>query len=128
MPGMDWKVVPDWIAALGATIAALASVALWRHQRGTVAWTIETPRSGADRYRVVNTGTGTAFKAHLRIGSASDLSDNDAEQERRRKIVKPGEAIPFSNTAPMGCADDFSANLTWHSRLGRKQVWTHPLV
>ncbi len=123
MPGMDWKAVPSWIAALAAAIAAFASVAVSRHQRGHIAWKIEFPRGGADRYRVVNTGTGTAFKVHLRIGSASDPSDNDAGQERRRKRVNAGEVIPFSNTAPMGCADDFSVNITGRSRLGRKRTW-----
>ena len=125
---MDWKVVPSWIAAVSAAIAAFASVAVWRHQRGYIAWKIEFPRSDSDRYQVINAGTGTAFKVHLRIGSAGDPSDNDAGQERRRERVNAGEAISFSNTAPMGCADDFSVNITWRSRLGRKQTWAHPLV
>jgi hypothetical protein len=74
MSGMDWTVVPSWIAALAAAIAAFASVAVWWHQRGYIAWKIEFPHSDADRYRVINAGTGTAFKVHLRIGSASDPS------------------------------------------------------
>ena len=126
--GMDWKVVPSWIAAVAAAIAAFASVAVWRHQRQYIARKIEFSRSGSDHYRVINDGTGTSFKVHLRIGSASDPSDNDAGQERRRERVNAGDAISFSNTAPMGCADDFSVNITWRSRLGQKQTWAHPLV
>ena len=128
MPGMDWKVVPNWIAALGAVIGAFASVAVWRHQRRYIAWKIEFSHGAAHRSRAINAGTGTAYKVHLRVGSASDPSDSDVGQERRRDRVKAGEAIPFSNTASMGCADDFSVNITWRSRLGRKQTWAHPLI
>jgi hypothetical protein len=128
MSGMDWMVVPSWIAAFAAVIAAFASVAVWRHQRGSVVWKFELPRGVTDRCRVINTGSGTAFKIHVRIGSASDPSDNDVGQERRRERVNAGEAISFSNTAPMGCVDDFSVSITWHSRLGRKHTWAHPLV
>lgn len=118
---MDTETARDWVAAAGALIAAVASLAGWRLAR-MVRWELTLGDGG--NHRVVNAGHRPARRVRLRVGSASDPADVD--DETHREHVRPGESIPFADTGTYGSADDFSVTLTWRSFLGRK-TWTQLL-
>jgi hypothetical protein len=115
----------DWVAAVAASIAALASVAVFLRQHSYVAWEIRERTSDATRPQLVNMGNGTAYRVQMRIGSASDPSDGG--QVERRRQVRPGEAMSFSNWASYGGPDDYAVNVSWRGLL-RRRSWSRPLI
>jgi hypothetical protein len=119
--------VVDWVAAIAGSIAAIASAAVLWNQLRSVTWDVRLSSERGVRDQVVNVGNSTAREVRLRIGSASDPMDSDSGQEIRRPLVRPGEALPFSNTATFGVADDFGVNITWRGLLGRRS-WSRPLT
>jgi hypothetical protein len=85
----------DWVAAIAASVAAVASVAVLWHELRSVAWEIQSSGDRNVRDQVVNVGRGTARDVRLRVGSTSDPTHSDG-QETRRPTVGPGEAFSFS--------------------------------
>jgi hypothetical protein len=116
----------DWVAAIAASVAAVASVAVLWHELRSVAWEIQSSGDRNVRDQVVNVGRGTARDVRLRVGSTSDPTHSDG-QETRRPTVGPGEAFSFSNHATYGDPEDYAVNITWRG-LWRRKSWSRPLI
>lgn len=125
VPVMD--AVLSWLTAVGALVAAVASVATWWRTHGGVEWEVEPVDGGGRRYRVVNRGGRPAREVHLRVGSASDPADVD--EEKSLPVVRPGEGLTCSDLASYGCADDYAFNVTWRPGWpGRRRSWSYRLL
>ncbi|MFD0549149.1 hypothetical protein ACFQ0X_08155 [Streptomyces rectiviolaceus] len=111
------------MGSAAATVAAVASVAVWWRERSAVAW--EFDRAERGRSFVRNAGSAAARDVHVRVGSAADGSDVDAEA--RAASVAPGEVVPVLTFAHMSSPADFSVVVTWRGRLGRRERWTRAL-
>lgn len=124
---MSWiGQTPEWIAATAATIAAVASVAVWRQSIGP-AWKVEFDGQSKGSGKLVNRGQGRARSVQVRQGSAADVRAGRRDIIERSE-VRPGEAIPFVNVRALSDPTDYSLNVTWRSAFwGRKRTWSYPL-
>lgn len=112
-----------WVGSTAAVVAAVASVAVWWRERGTVTWEFDRVERG--RSMVRNAGRATARDVHVRIGSASDDTDSDDQTTAAR--VAPGEVVPVLAFANMASPADFSLIVTWRGTFGRRRRWTRAL-
>lgn len=118
MQAGDWA---TWISSAAAVVAAVASVAVWRQSRPGVRWVLDFAEHG--RSAVRNTGSAMAKDVHIRVGSASDATD--VEAEAHCATVAPGEVVRVLVAATYGSSEDFAVTVTWRGRTGRRERWSY---
>jgi hypothetical protein len=110
--------VLEWATAVAALIAAVAGVAVWWNQRFAVGWAFKESDRGHSR--VVNTGSTTAKRVRVRIGSLSNPDDKDATEEVDR--LDPNEELPIMYTPTYGGPKDLAVVVTWR-QFGWTRTW-----
>src|SRR4051794_6779169 len=85
-----WGIATQSVGAVTATVAAIASVAVWRRD-SAVHWEVQLANTG--RSMVVNTGKRTARHVRIRAGSISAPTDQDPEVRVER--LRRNERIPL---------------------------------
>lgn len=120
MDAGDWA---TWVGSTAATVAAVASVAVWWRGRASVAWKLQ--QESKHSFRAVNVGDATARAVHIRVGSASDPTN--VEDEKRAESVTPSESVRISAAPDSDSRDDIAIVITWRGFLQRRETWTYPL-
>lgn len=116
MDSANWA---TWVGSVAATVAAVASVAVWWRGRADVTWQLEPVSQGFSQ--LVNTGTATAKHVRVRVGSASSPGDRDVHVDR--DALAPGENVPVPTSRDMGDPQDFGVIVTWRSAFRGRQAW-----
>ncbi|WP_171059848.1 hypothetical protein [Streptomyces montanus] len=49
----------------------------------------------------------------------------DVDEEARAASVAYGEVVPLLVTPTYGSAPDYTVNVTWRGRFGRRETWTY---
>jgi hypothetical protein len=117
----------QWVAAIAATIAAAASVAVLLLQLPRVEWAARKMDVAGGRHRLTNTGKAPARDVMVRVGSASDPNHIDGNGIMRSPIVRPGEHVAFVDMMAYNDPVDYAVNVTWRGLLGRRQ-WCKRLI